>query len=437
MRLLSDWEPPPLARSSSVAIIEEAAVSDSAQALPAAAGSKIVQRTAFGILIAISVSHLLNDLMQSVISAIYPILKDEFTLDFAQIGMIQLVFQLTASILQPIVGIYTDKKPMPFSLPIGMGFTLAGLLLLANAASYPALLVSVAMIGLGSSIFHPESSRVARMASGGRHGLAQSLFQVGGNFGSAVGPLLAAFIILPRGQGAVAWFALAALAGIILLSRVGFWYRDQQRAHNARKSAPIVLPVLPTKIVVRSIAILGALIFSKFFYMASLTSYYTFFLIDKFGVSVRDAQLYLFVFLGAVAVGTIAGGPIGDRFGRKFVIWFSILGVLPFTLLLPHANLFWTCALSVIIGLVLSSAFSAIIVYAQELIPGKVGLVSGLFFGFAFGMGGIGAAALGELADRTSITFVFQICAFLPLIGILTAFLPNVEKPRKTAVAAR
>ncbi|MDQ0435751.1 FSR family fosmidomycin resistance protein-like MFS transporter [Kaistia dalseonensis] len=407
------------------------AFTESEQALRPAPTNSIAERTAFGILIAISMSHLLNDLMQSVISAIYPILKIEFSLDFSQIGIIQLVFQLTASILQPIVGLYTDKRPLPFSLPIGMGFTLVGLLLMASASSYAVLLVSVALIGMGSSIFHPESSRVARMASGGRHGLAQSLFQVGGNFGSAIGPLLAAFIVLPRGQGAVAWFALVALAGMILLSRVGFWYRDHHRTHGARKKVVSNVKSLPRSVVTRSILILAALIFSKFFYMAALTSYYTFYLIDTFGVSVQSSQIYLFVFLGAVAVGTIAGGPIGDRFGRKFVIWFSILGVLPFTLLLPHANLFWTVALSIIIGLVLSSAFSAIIVYAQELIPGKVGLVSGLFFGFAFGMGGIGAAALGELADRTSITFVFQLCAFLPLIGLLTAFLPNVGEPHR------
>ncbi|MCX5511984.1 MFS transporter [Kaistia algarum] len=406
-------------------------MSQSAEALPGAAGRSLAQKTAFGILVAISMSHLLNDLMQSVISAIYPILKNEFALDFGQIGIIQLVFQLTASILQPLVGIYTDKRPLPFSLPVGMGFTLIGLLLLATAGSYVMILVSVAMIGLGSSIFHPESSRVARMASGGRHGLAQSLFQVGGNFGSAIGPLLAALIILPRGQGAVAWFALAALIGILLLSRVGLWYRAQHRAAGGKKAVQAVVSTLPRKVVVRSLVILALLIFSKFFYMAALTSYYTFFLIDEFGVSVRDSQLYLFVFLGAVAVGTVAGGPIGDRFGRKFVIWFSILGVLPFTLLLPHASLFWTVVLSIIIGLVLSSAFSAIIVYAQELMPGKVGMVSGLFFGFAFGMGGIGAAALGELADMTSIKFVFQVCAFLPVIGLLTAFLPNLAPPRR------
>lgn len=404
--------------------------------LPPSAGAAVpaksaAQGAALGILVAISVSHLLNDLMQSMISAIYPILKSEFALDFAQIGIIQLVFQVTASILQPIVGIYTDRRPMPFSLPIGMGLTLCGLLLLATAASYPMLLVSVALIGMGSSIFHPESSRVARMASGGRHGFAQSLSQVGGNFGSAIGPLLAALIVLPRGQGAVAWFAFAALAGIMILSRVGFWYRHQHRNPPQQKSSTVPVVALPRPVIVRSVGILGALIFSKFFYMASMSSYYTFYLIHQFGVSVRDAQLYLFVFLGAVAVGTIAGGPIGDRFGRKFVLWFSILGVLPFTLLLPHVGLAATVGLSVVVGVVLSSAFPAIIVYAQELVPGKVGLISGLFFGLAFGMGGIGAAALGELADRTSIQFVFLVCSFLPLIGLLTFLLPDLGEAQR------
>lgn len=398
--------------------------------MPASAGRDVAQRTALGILVAISMSHMLNDLMQSVISAIYPILKAEFSLDFGQIGVIQLVFQCTASILQPLVGIYTDRKPMPFSLPIGMGCTLAGLVMLATAGGYVPILFSVALIGLGSSIFHPESSRVARMASGGRHGFAQSFFQVGGNVGSAIGPLLAAFIVLPRGQGAVAWFALAALVGIVLLTRVGFWYRAQHRSGAIRKGPSAAVARLPKPVVTRSIIILAVLIFSKFFYMASLSSYYTFYLIDTFGVSVRDAQLLLFVFLGAVALGTFAGGPIGDRYGRKFVIWFSILGVLPFTLLLPHVNLAATVALSIVIGLILSSAFSAIVVYAQELVPGKVGLVSGLFFGFAFGMGGIGAAALGELADATSIRFMFQIVAFLPVLGLLTALLPNIEPKR-------
>ena len=404
-------------------------MSESAQVLPASSARGIAERTSLGILVAISISHMLNDLMQSVIPAIYPILKAEFTLSFGQIGLIQLAFQLTASILQPVVGIYTDKNPQPFSLAVGMGVTLCGLLMVSIASTYPMLLLAVALIGMGSSIFHPEASRVARMASGGRHGFAQSLFQVGGNFGSAIGPLLAALIVLARGQASVAWFSLVALAGMLILTRVGFWYRDHQRE---RKKANIAAPVqtLPRNVVVRSIVILAVLIFSKFFYMAALTSYYTFYLIETFDVSVKDSQLYLFVFLAAVAAGTIAGGPIGDRFGRKFVMWFSILGVLPFTLLLPHASLGWTIALSVVIGFILSSAFPAIIVYAQELVPGKVGLVSGLFFGFAFGMGGIGAAALGELADWTSITFVFQICAFLPILGLLTAFLPDIRKAK-------
>lgn len=404
-------------------------MSESAQVLPASSARGIAERTSLGILVAISISHMLNDLMQSVIPAIYPILKTEFALSFGQIGLIQLAFQLTASILQPVVGIYTDKHPQPFSLAVGMGVTLCGLLMVSMANTYPMLLAAVALIGMGSSIFHPEASRVARMASGGRHGFAQSLFQVGGNFGSAIGPLLAAVIVLARGQSSVAWFSLVALVGMMILTRVGFWYRDHQRERKKANIAPAV-QTLPRNVVVRSILILAVLIFSKFFYMAALTSYYTFYLIETFNVSVKDAQLYLFVFLAAVAAGTIAGGPIGDRFGRKFVMWFSILGVLPFTLLLPHANLFWTAALSVVIGFILSSAFPAIIVYAQELVPGKVGLVSGLFFGFAFGMGGIGAAALGELADWTSITFVFQICAFLPVLGLLTAFLPNIRKPK-------
>nr|WP_277614298.1 MFS transporter [Kaistia nematophila] len=397
--------------------------------MPASSARGIAERTSLGILVAISISHMLNDLMQSVIPAIYPILKTEFALSFGQIGLIQLAFQLTASILQPVVGIYTDKHPQPFSLAVGMGVTLCGLLMVSMANTYPMLLVAVALIGMGSSIFHPEASRVARMASGGRHGFAQSLFQVGGNFGSAIGPLLAAVIVLARGQSSVAWFSLVALAGAMILTRVGFWYRDHQRERKKANIAPVV-QTLSRKVVVRSILILAVLIFSKFFYMAALTSYYTFYLIETFNVSVKDAQIYLFVFLAAVAAGTIAGGPIGDRFGRKFVMWFSILGVLPFTLLLPHASLGWTIALSIVIGFILSSAFPAIIVYAQELVPGKVGLVSGLFFGFAFGMGGIGAAALGELADWTSITFVFQICAFLPVLGLLTAFLPNIRKPR-------
>jgi FSR family fosmidomycin resistance protein-like MFS transporter len=392
---------------------------------------KTAERTAFRILAAISVCHLLNDMLQSVIPAVYPILKTSYHLDFGQIGLITLTLQITASLLQPLVGHYTDRHPTPFSLPVGMGFTLAGLLLLSGAPTFPAILVAVALVGVGSSIFHPESSRVARMASGGQHGLAQSLFQVGGNAGSALGPLLAAFLVLPGGQRSIAWTSLAALVAIIILTRVGTWYKRHQSAHKKAhaKNAAHGVP-LPSRKVALAVAVLVALIFSKFFYLASLSSYYTFYLISKFHVSVQNAQIHLFLFLGAVAAGTIIGGPVGDRIGRKYVIWCSILGVLPFTLLLPYAGLFWTTILSVIIGVVLASAFSAILVYAQELVPGRVGAVSGLFFGLAFGMGGVGAALLGELADATSITFVYHVCSFLPVIGLLAAFLPNVEPPR-------
>ena len=381
------------------------------------------------ILLTISLCHFLNDMIQSSITAIYPILKGTFHLSFGQIGLITLTGQLTASLLQPAVGIYTDRKPQPFSLPVGMAFTFAGLMLLATAATFPALLVAVALVGVGSSVLHPESSRVARVASGGQHGLAQSVFQVGGNAGGALGPLLAAFFILPRGQGSIAWFGLVALAAILLLLTVGFWYRrvgaSMQRSAGQRAATHVALP---RRQVARALGILMALVFSKYFYLASLSSYYTFYLISRFHVSVQSAQIHLFVFLGAVAAGTVIGGPVGDRVGRKVVIWGSILGVLPFTLLLPHVNLLWTGCLSVVIGLVLASAFSAILVYAQELIPGRVGTVSGLFFGFAFGMGGIGAALLGRLADRTSILFVYQVCAFLPMIGLLAGFLPDLER---------
>jgi len=387
-------------------------------------------RTAFPILAMLSVCHLLNDMIQSLLPAIYPLLKDSFRLDFGQIGLITLTFQVTASLLQPFVGIYTDKKPMPYSLAIGMGFTLTGLLLLSHAPSFPMLLLAAALIGSGSSVFHPESSRVARMASGGQHGLAQSLFQVGGNLGSAIGPLLAAFIVMPRGQASVAWFAIAALIAIALLTRIGGWYRAQVPAlRKARVST--TASTLPRRTIVVTMVILGLLIFSKYFYLASLSSYYTFYLMEKFQITAQSAQLHLFVFLGAVAAGTLAGGPIGDRIGRKYVIWGSILGVLPFTLLLPHANLLWTTVLTVIIGLVLASAFSAIIVYAQELVPGRTGVIAGLFFGFAFGMGGLGAAVLGELADHIGITAVYGICAFLPAIGLLAWFLPAIEKPHR------
>lgn len=381
--------------------------------------------TAFAVLSALSFCHLLNDMMQSLLPAMYPILKDGLRLDFTQIGLITLVYQLTASLFQPLVGLMTDRRPMPYALACGMGFTLIGLLLLSHATSFRTLLVAASVIGLGSSVFHPESSRLARLASGGRHGLAQSLFQVGGNAGSAIGPLAAAFIVLPNGQGSVAWFALAALLGIILLTKVGAWYgRHNARQAKVRRAVPAAEPLERRKIIL-AVAILLVLIFSKYFYMVSFSSYYTFYLIDRFHVSVGSAQIHLFVFLAAVAAGTFLGGPIGDRVGRKYVIWFSILGVLPFTLILPHANLFWTGVLSVIIGMILASAFAAILVYAQELIPGKVGTISGLFFGFAFGMGGLGAAVLGQLADRTSIEFVYGLCAYLPAIGIFAAFLPD------------
>lgn len=385
-------------------------------------------RTAFPILAMLSVCHFLNDMMQSLLPSIYPLLKQNFSLDFGQIGLITLTFQITASLLQPFVGIYTDKRPMPYSLAIGMGFTLIGLLLLSRASSFPMLLAAAALVGSGSSIFHPESSRVARMASGGRHGLAQSLFQVGGNVGSSIGPLLAAFIVMPRGQSSLAWFALAALVAIVLLTRIGGWYREQVPLQHVRRAAAGI-PALPRRTVVVTMMILGALIFSKYFYLASLSSYYTFYLMEKFHVSAQNSQLHLFVFLGAVAAGTLAGGPIGDRIGRKYVIWGSILGVLPFTLLLPHANLFWTTMLTIVIGLILASAFSAIIVYAQELVPGRTGVIAGLFFGFAFGMGGLGAALLGQLADHIGIEAVYGLCAYLPAIGLLAWFLPALEKP--------
>ncbi|CAM3736932.1 MFS transporter [Rahnella bruchi] len=387
-----------------------------------------VKKTAFSILAAISVSHLLNDMIQSLILAIYPLLQNEFSLSFTQIGLITLTYQITASLLQPLIGYYTDKHPQPYSLPIGMGFTLSGLLLLAVAQSFPVVLLAAALVGTGSSVFHPESSRVARMASGGRHGLAQSLFQVGGNFGSSLGPLLAALIIAPYGKGNVAWFSLAALLGIVVLLQISKWYRQQNQIAKKRGPVSSNITVLPRKTVAMSLGILLVLVFSKYFYLTSLSSYYTFYLIHKFGVSVQNAQIHLFIFLFAVAAGTIIGGPVGDRIGRKYVIWASILGVAPFTLLLPHANLMWTSVLSVIIGVILASAFSAILVFAQELMPGKVGMVSGLFFGLAFGMGGLGAAVLGYVADKTSIELVYQICAFLPLLGILTAFLPNIER---------
>ena len=416
-----------------------------------------VKTTVFSILIAISFSHMLNDTMQSLIPSTYPLLKKSLHLDFSQLGMVTFCFQLTASLLQPFVGLYTDRKPKPYSLAAGMCFSGTGLALLSRADSFPLVLVSVALVGIGSSIFHPEASRLAYLASGGRRGMAQSVFQLGGNAGSALGPLLAAQIIAPYGQSRIIWFCLAALLAIFVLIRTGAWYQQNLgrrktpprrpnsvpgSSANNPSPASATSPASPSGAealgvgtpvsryrVIAALLILLVLIFSKYFYMASMSSYYTFFLIDKFHVSVQTSQMLLFLFLFAVAAGTVIGGPVGDRIGRKYVIWVSILGVAPFTLLLPYANLFWTGVLSVVIGVVLSSAFSAILVYAQELVPGKVGLIAGLFFGLAFGMGGIGAAVLGRLADHTSIRHVFQLCAFLPLLGLMTGFLPNVESP--------
>jgi MFS transporter, FSR family, fosmidomycin resistance protein len=384
--------------------------------------------TLLRVLAAVSFCHLLNDMLQSLLPSIYPILKSSFHLNFSQIGLLTLTFQITASLLQPFIGHFTDRRPLPYSLPIGMACTLVGLVLLAFAPTFGLLLFAASLFGVGSAIFHPESSRVARMASGGKHGFAQSFFQVGGNSGSAIGPLLAAFIILPAGQRGVLWFALAAIAGIAVLSWVGRWYKarleDLQSRPAARREQH---QPLPRKQVLFALFILMLLVFSKYFYIASLTSYYTFYLISRFHVSVASSQLHLFVLFGAIAAGTLIGGPIGDKFGRKYVIWCSILGVLPFTLILPYANLFWTGILSVIIGVIIASAFSAILVYAQELVPGRVGMISGLFFGFAFGMGGIGAAVLGRIADMTSIVYVYHLCAYLPALGLLTGLLPNIE----------
>ncbi|GEP94742.1 MFS transporter [Chitinophaga cymbidii] len=399
------------------------------------AAQQLAEKTVFSVLLALSFTHLLNDTIQSLIPAIYPLVKDSLQLSFSQVGLITLTFQLSASILQPLVGLYTDKRPQPYSLAIGMGFTLAGLICLSLAHHFAIVLVSVALVGVGSAVFHPEASRLAYMASGGRHGMAQSLFQVGGNTGSSLGPLLAAAIIVPLGQFHIIWFSVIALIAIVVMLRICKWYlRNTHRIKPKKKAVAQVERVqLSRGKVIFALVILMLLIFSKYFYMASLTSYYTFYLMDKFHVSVQSAQVYLFVFLFAIAAGTFIGGPVGDRIGRKYVIWISILGVAPFALLMPHVNLFWTAILSVFIGVILSSAFSAILVYAQELVPGKVGMIAGLFFGFAFGMAGIGSALLGELADRTSIYYVYEVCAYLPLIGLLTGFLPNIEGKRKAA----
>lgn len=384
--------------------------------------------TRFKVLAAISLSHFLNDMLQSLIIAIYPLLKGNYDLNFTQIGLLTLTYQITASLLQPVVGWYTDRHPQPFSLVTGMGSTLTGLLLLSHAPSFPLLLLGASVVGLGSSIFHPESSRVARMASGGRHGLAQSIFQVGGNGGTAMGPLLAALIVLPLGQGSLAWFALVALLAMMVLFRVGQWYQAQHRQQSAARARPH--NDLPRHRVVIAVGVLLMLIFSKHFYLASLTSYYTFYLMEHFGLPAQSAQLHLFLFLFAVAAGTVLGGPIGDRIGRKQVIWFSILGIAPFTLLLPHVGLTGTTILTFIIGFILASAFPAILVYAQELLPGRIGTISGLFFGFAFGMGGLGAALLGRLADHAGIVYVYHLCAWLPLIGVIAILLPNLKTAR-------
>ncbi|HEU4552138.1 MAG TPA: MFS transporter [Chitinophaga sp.] len=409
----------------------EAEVKDTTPALSEPAQTA-AEKTVYSILLALSFSHLLNDTIQSLIPAIYPLVKDSLKINFTQVGLITLTFQMTASVLQPLVGIYTDKHPQPYSLAIGMGFTLTGLICLSMANSFLLVLLSVGLVGMGSAVFHPESSRLAYMASGGQHGMAQSLFQLGGNAGSSLGPLLAALIIVPYGQFNVIWFSLAALLAIAVMLNIAAWYkRNRSRVRAKRKAAGNTAVQLPRGRVAGALAVLLVLIFSKYFYMASMTNYYTFYLIDKFHISVQSAQVYLFIFLFALAAGTFIGGPVGDRIGRKYVIWISILGVAPFTLLLPHVGLFWTAVLSVFIGVILSSAFSAILVYAQELVPGKVGMIAGLFFGLAFGMAGIGSAVLGRLADHTSINHVFHLCAWLPLIGLLTWLLPDVEHKRR------
>ena len=389
--------------------------------------AELSQKTVYPILFAVAIAHLFNDLLQAVIPAAYPILKENYNLSFTQIGLITLAYQLAASILQPMVGLYTDKKPQPFWQMYGMLFTLAGIVTLAYASSFNIVLVSVILVGIGSSIFHPESSRISFLASGGKRGLAQSIFQLGGNAGTAIGPLLVAFIVVPRSQHHIVWFALIAIVALFVLYRIAFWYQNHLIL-RAKKKSDIVLPDLSKRQVTMSVIILLVLIFSKFFYTASISSYFTFYLMDKFQLSIQDAQFHLFWFLAACAIGTLIGGPLGDKFGRKYVIWFSVLGAAPFTLLLPYVDLFWTGIISVIIGMIISSAFPAILVYAQELLPKKLGMVSGLFYGFAFGMGGLGSALLGSLADKTSITYIYQLCAYLPLIGIVALFLPNLKK---------
>ena len=404
----------------------------SAVAVPSRSVTPTVGAT-FAIILSLSFCHMLNDLMQSLVPALYPILKSSYGLSFSQVGLITLAFQFTASMLQPVVGLYTDRHPQPYSLTVGIGLTLVGLLLMSRASTYPAILVAATLIGMGSAIFHPEASRVARMAAGGRYGLAQSLFQVGGNIGSASGPLLAAFVVVPHGQSSIAWFSASALIAIFILLQVGSWYTPRTPARPGPRTSAVAIvsataprkSELPRRKVIQAVAILVALLFSKNVYSASLSSYYTFYLIERFHLSIPTAQLYLVAFLIGIVVGTIAGGAVGDRVGRKPVMWFSILGALPFALLLPYASLFWTGVLAVLIAMIMASAFSAILVYAQELLPGRVGLAAGMFYGFSFGLGGLGAAALGKLADLTSITTVYRVCPFLLLLGLLTAFLPR------------
>ena len=413
-----------------------AAQSAPTSAAVSTASAASANSTTFAVILSLSFCHLLNDMMQSLVPALYPILKENYALSFGQVGLITLAFQCTASMLQPLVGLYTDKKPQPYSLMVGMGFTLVGLLLMSRADTYPLILLAAALIGMGSSVFHPEASRVARMAAGGRYGLAQSLFQVGGNMGSAAGPLLAAFIVVPAGQHSIVWFSAAAMIAMFVLFQVGGWYgrrRSAQKPVARKAAAAAAAPRLSRGRVAFAVAILVALLFSKNVYSASLGSYFTFYLITKFGVTVQAAQLYLFAFLVGIVAGTLAGGAVGDKVGRIPVMWFSILGALPFALMLPYANLFWTGVLAVVVAMIMASAFSAILVYAQELMPGRVGLVSGMFFGFSFGLGGLGAAALGELADLTSIETVYRVTPFLLLLGILTAFLPRQPGEPKNA----
>lgn len=386
-----------------------------------------VQKTTLSIIVAVSFCHMINDIMQSMLMAIYPILKEDYGLDFLQVGLLTLTFQITASLLQPVIGIYTDRRPLPYSLAWGMGSTLCGLVVLGYASNYGMLLVGSALIGLGSAVFHPESSRVARLASGGRHGFAQSFFQVGGNFGQAIGPLLAAFVVLRNGQQSVAWFSVAVLLGIFILWRVGNWYAEHRRV-NAGRPAPATDLMFDRRTIIVALVVLTILTFTKNIYMSAIANYYTFYVIERFAVSIQDSQLLLFAFIGASAAGVFFGGPIGDRFGTKFVIWFSILGVLPFTLALPYADFTWTIILSILIGFIFSAAFPAIVVFAQELMPGRVGMIAGIFFGFAFGSGGIAAAALGAVADVSGVEYVFWLCSFLPLLGLLTIFLPKMQR---------